>query len=218
MRLTITPKRSIIITAGREQTKLDEKRRNIYEVERRGVQQKTSQLFRRYNPSDCGYKQWMQQKSSIRNDGHNDQLGVERGGSGRKTQGTLGSLTQVGEVKGYVGLMPIVDTFTDISGRKRKVLRLYTDEIQMKLIARGDCFYDITKIKDITNSAAGQALIKAAGSVSNISKSIIPNSDRKVNTFGKKSGGRSATKGQNGVDASNKKRYNGSINNLENVG
>ena len=36
-------------------------------------------------------------------------------------------------------------------------------------------------------------------------KSILP---------AKKSGGRSATKEENGVDASNKKRYNGSINNL----
>ena len=48
------------------------------------------------------------------------------------------------------------------------------------------CKYDITKIKDITNSTAGQALIKAAGSVSNTFMPIIPNSGGKVNTFGKK--------------------------------
>ena len=49
------------------------------------------------------------------------------------------------------------------------------------LFSRGDCFYDI-KIKDITDGTAGQALIKAAGSVSDISNSSIPDSTEKVNS------------------------------------
>ena len=53
-------------------------------------------------------------------------------------------------------------------------IRAYSGEIQIKLIQRGDCFYDITKIKDITNGTAGQALIKTAGSVYNVSKNSIP--------------------------------------------
>ena len=48
------------------------------------------------------------------------------------------------------------------------------------------CKYDITKIKDITNSTAGQALIKAADSVSNTFMPIIPNPTQKVKTFCKK--------------------------------
>ena len=52
-------------------------------------------------------------------------------------------------------------------------IRAYSAEIQIKLIDRGDCFYDITKIRDITHGTAGQALIKAAGSVYNTSTNSI---------------------------------------------
>ena len=61
-------------------------------------------------------------------------------------------------------------------------IRAYSGEIQIKLIERGDCFYDITKIKDITDSAAGQALIKAAGSVYDISKYSISQTSQNSNT------------------------------------
>lgn len=60
--------------------------------------------------------------------------------------------------------------------------KAYSGEIQIKLISRGDCFYDITKIKDITDGTAGQALIKAAGSVSDISNNSITDSTKKVNS------------------------------------
>ena len=63
-----------------------------------------------------------------------------------------------------------------------EALKAYSGEIQIKLISRGDCFYDITKIKDITDGTAGQALIKAAGSVSDISNNSITNSAEKVNS------------------------------------
>lgn len=63
-----------------------------------------------------------------------------------------------------------------------EALKAYSGEIQIKLISRGDCFYDITKIKDITDGTAGQALIKAAGSVSDISNNSITDSTEKVNS------------------------------------
>lgn len=67
-----------------------------------------------------------------------------------------------------------------------KSYRVYTGEIQIKLVSRGDCFYDITKIEDITNGSAGQALIKAAGSVGDASSNIIPNPAEKSNSFAEK--------------------------------
>ena len=65
--------------------------------------------------------------------------------------------------------------------------RAYKGEIQIKLIARGDCFYDITKIEDITNGSAGQALIKAASSVSTSSDTIISQNPEKSTPELKKS-------------------------------
>lgn len=52
--------------------------------------------------------------------------------------------------------------------------------VKIKLIARGDCFYDITKIKNITDSTAGQAFLEAAGSVDNVSNNSIPYSVSEV--------------------------------------
>ena len=45
-----------------------------------------------------------------------------------------------------------------------------------------DHIYDITKIKDITDGTAGQALIKVAGSVSDIFNNSITDSTEKVNS------------------------------------
>ena len=60
-------------------------------------------------------------------------------------------------------------------------LKAYKGKIQIKLIERGDCFYDITKIEDITNGTAGQTLIKAAGSVYDSSINSIPENSENVN-------------------------------------
>lgn len=57
----------------------------------------------------------------------------------------------------------------------------FTGDIKVKLIERGDCFYDITNIKNITNSSAGQTLIKAAGSIGDASVDSIAQSDENVN-------------------------------------
>ena len=61
-------------------------------------------------------------------------------------------------------------------------IRAYSGEIQIKLIERGDCFYDITKIRDITNGTAGQALLKAAGSVYDVFTDSISQKSEKVNS------------------------------------
>lgn len=61
--------------------------------------------------------------------------------------------------------------------------RVYAGVISIKLISRGDCFYDMTKIRDITDSSAGQTYLKAAGSVNNVSTYSIPNSTDNVNSY-----------------------------------
>lgn len=63
-----------------------------------------------------------------------------------------------------------------------KNVKAYKAEIQVKLLSRGNCFYDITKIEDITDGTAGQALIQAAGSVYKSSANSIPDSSENVNT------------------------------------
>ncbi len=55
------------------------------------------------------------------------------------------------------------------------------------MIEKGDCFYDITKIKDITDSTDGQAYLKAAISEGNISINNISQSGQNVNTEAKNS-------------------------------
>ena len=55
-------------------------------------------------------------------------------------------------------------------------------EINIKLIARGDCFYDITKIENITDGTDGQALIKATISADDVSNISIPDSVEKINS------------------------------------
>ena len=57
----------------------------------------------------------------------------------------------------------------------------------IKRIARGDCFYDITKIENITNGNMGQSILKhAAQSESDVSNNSIPDFSEKVNTSDEK--------------------------------
>ncbi len=79
----------VLVIDEYDETTLSELRSEIYEAERRGIQQKTKGIFRRYNPSNFGYQQWLQQRHSVKKVGYNNQLGVNRGaGSGTvaKTQ------------------------------------------------------------------------------------------------------------------------------------
>ena len=87
---------------------------------------------------------------------------------------------------------------------EKQSYKAYSGEIQIKLIARGDCFYDVTKIKDITNGTAGQTLIKAAGSVSDTSNNIIPDFPEKVNSEVKYS----RKSGSEDIDSESDLRYN----------
>ena len=59
---------------------------------------------------------------------------------------------------------------------------VYTGEIVIKLIAKGDCFYDMTKIEDITNGTAGQAFLQAASSIGDVSHVSISQSGDNVNS------------------------------------
>ena len=68
-----------------------------------------------------------------------------------------------------------------------EIISAYRGEIKIKLIARGDCFYDITKIENITDGTDGQALIKAAISADDVSNISIPDSSAKINPSGENS-------------------------------
>ena len=62
------------------ETKLSELRRTVYEAERRGIQQKTEGIFRRYDSFD--YANARNEQSGLRKvAGYNNQLGAERGTS-----------------------------------------------------------------------------------------------------------------------------------------
>ena len=67
-----------------DETLLSDKRSEIYEAERQGIQQKTSAIFTRYDSFDFRNKQRKQQRSNTQNVGYNDQFGSERG-RGSKT-------------------------------------------------------------------------------------------------------------------------------------
>ncbi len=71
-----------------DETTLSDIRRDLYEVEKRGIQQKTGGIFRQYNPFNFGNYVDAQRNLRERQE-HNNQLGVNRGtGSGTvaKTQ------------------------------------------------------------------------------------------------------------------------------------
>ena len=92
--------------------------------------------------------------------------------------------------KDYVQI-PITDIIgdgivsSDSIGRKA---RLYLNQkfkgtVKIKRIARGDCFYDITEIENITNDNIGQSIINnAAKSIHDVSNSSISQSDPFVNS------------------------------------
>lgn len=61
-------------------------------------------------------------------------------------------------------------------------VKVYSGEISIKLISRGDCFYDITKIKDITNGTDGQAYLKAAISAYDITDTSVTQKTPDVNS------------------------------------
>ena len=69
--------------------------------------------------------------------------------------------------------------------------------VRIKRIQRGDCFYDITKIENITDGDIGQSILRhAAESVSDVSNNSIPENSENVNSDernSKKAEGRGVT-------------------------
>ena len=58
-------------------------------------------------------------------------------------------------------------------------MRVYSGEVQIMRIARGDVFHDITKIKDVTDSTMGQDIKAHAQSVGNASKNTVAQDEEK---------------------------------------
>lgn len=52
-------------------------------------------------------------------------------------------------------------------------MRVYSGEVQIMRIARGDVFHDVTKIKDVTDSTMGQDIKAHAQSAGNVSKDTV---------------------------------------------
>ena len=123
-----------IITAVLEidadnETKLNDIRRQVYETERRGIQQKTEGIFRRYDPSDFTNAR-IGQRGLVRGNGHNNQFGAERGTSGRKAARAVSYRTTEEGHKVY-DLTPYEassndDVFFDAESWQGKVEALYT--------------------------------------------------------------------------------------------
>ena len=98
-----------------DETELEQKRRNVYEIERRGIQRKTSGIFRRHNPFDIGYRQWSEQRKGAKGESNNIRLGADRRTGTGKAEATSKRITPY---------LPVVRTFTDVSGRNRNVIRV----------------------------------------------------------------------------------------------
>ena len=67
------------------ETKLSELRRQVYETERRGIQQKTEGIFRRYNSFDFTNSR-IGQRGLVRRNGYYNRFGADRGTSGGKAR------------------------------------------------------------------------------------------------------------------------------------
>ena len=70
------------------ETDLSEARREVYEIERRGIQQETIGIFRRYNSVDFTDAR-IEQNGLLVRAGYNDQFGADRGASGGKAKETV---------------------------------------------------------------------------------------------------------------------------------
>ena len=68
--------------------------------------------------------------------------------------------------------------FIDENGKNQVI----QGTIRIKRIARGDCFYDITEIKNITNDNIGQSIINAAESEGDVYNNRVSQADTVVNS------------------------------------
>lgn len=98
-----------------KETKLDDKRRELYAFGRRGIQPTTGGILTVYTRANVrNYVQY--RGSSGSNVGHNNQLGANRGAGSSGTQKAQGAVRSP--------LTPLVHTFRDVAGRKRNVLKI----------------------------------------------------------------------------------------------
>ena len=108
----------IIKISKYNETELDQVRRDVYEIERAGIQQQTKGIFKVYTRFDFG--SYGNAGSGLRQgQGYNSQLGTNRGTGGKTAQttskGTRSSLT------------PVVHTFKDVRGKTKRVLKVNSE-------------------------------------------------------------------------------------------
>ena len=116
-----------------DETKLNKYRRNIYDFERRGIQQKTGELLELHSKADFGA--YDQESYSRKVSEYSEQLGANRGASSGAAQRTEKEIPQ------NLGHYPVVETFTDIGGRSRKVRRL-NGQYKIEGTSRKNALYD----------------------------------------------------------------------------
>ena len=109
------------------ETKLDEIRRRVYATERTGIQRQAGGLFTLHTSTDSRFR-YDQQRSDLQSQRYNDQFGTKRG---------TGSGTTQKAQRGIQGpYLKVVHTFTDITGRKRNVLKVSSNEYMIEGDAR----------------------------------------------------------------------------------
>ena len=104
----------VVITAVLEidlynETDLSDARRNVYETERRGIQQKTEGIFRRYDSFDFENARF-EQRRFFGGAGYNNQLGTDRGASSGKAERTHSYRTTEQGHKIYYSERDLTDT------------------------------------------------------------------------------------------------------------
>jgi len=108
---------SVIEIYEYDETSLDRIRRRIYDSERRGIQQKTGELCRRYNASDFEFRPNQQRigSESVRNSGNNEH-GERSGGE----TSTVEEKTKVNySLKGGISHKELSDTIADAQKGKK---------------------------------------------------------------------------------------------------
>ena len=97
------------------ETTLSETRSHIYAIEREGIRQKTGGIFTLHTRFD--FKDYATFKGSVVQDvGHNNQLGANRGAGSGTLEGAQRRVRSP--------YLKVVHTFTDITGRKRNILKI----------------------------------------------------------------------------------------------
>ena len=135
---------------------LDKARRNVYDLERRGIQQKTIGIFRLYRQINFGsYADYT--RNIEKNQRNNLQLGANRGASSGAAQRTEKEIPQ------NLGHFPVVQTFKDTTGKSRKVRRL-GKQYMVEGTKKHNRFYDTAQAAiDAENAYLESKKVKHSG-------------------------------------------------------